>query len=179
MDQTEKTLLVASAGFSRANNVSLTKIAWALSAIMQKPENTIYHQLKTIDNSFDEELKSIYGIRNIANGMLDEEDADIPDDALESRLGEIVNVEVLTVKTFGAVCRVEDSTRTLLLHVSELADEFVDDVRKYIKEGDKVKAMLILNPRNELGLSTRKINSVAGEQDYKSLYRKEDSNVSS
>lgn len=172
MDQAEKTLLIAATGYSRSTNTSLTKIAWALSSIMQKPENNIYHSLKTIDNELDEELKNIYGIRRLAQQDEDGEE-DLVDDVLESRVGEIVTIEVLSVKTFGAVCKIEDTTRTLLLHVSEVADQFIDDVRKYIKEGDKIKAMLILNPKHELGLSTRKIKAISGESDYQELYKED------
>jgi len=175
MDNAEKTLLIASAGYSRSSNVSLTKIAWALSAVMQKPENNIYHKLKEIDNVLDSELKSIYGVRQLSNQLDQEEQEDLFDDTLESKVGEIVDVEILSVKTFGAVCKVEDSTRTLLLHVSEVADQFIDDVRKYLKEGDRIKAMLILNPKGALGLSTRKIKSVSsGEDDYRQLYQQKE-----
>ncbi len=155
MDQSETLLLIAATGYSRTNNISLAKIAWALSAIMQKPENNIYHKLKSLDVNLDKDLEKLYGIRDMIEP---DEEGDFIDDVLESKIGEIVNIEVLSVKTFGAVCKVEDTTRTLLLHVSELADQFIDDVRKYIKEGDRLKAMLILNPKGDLGLSTRKLN---------------------
>ncbi len=159
MEQSENLLLIAATGYSRSNNISLTKIAWALSAIMQKPENNIYYKLKNLDSNLDEELKKLYGLRNLSNEVEEEMDQDFIDDVLESKVGEIIDIEVLSVKTFGAVCKVEGSTRTLLLHVSELADQFIDDVRNYIKEGDKLKAMLILNPKGDLGLSTRKLNT--------------------
>jgi len=178
MDNAEKVLLVASAGYSRSANVSLTKVAWALSAIMQKPENNIYHQLKEVDDELEKELTNLYGTRELAEQLDQDDSEDLFDDTLESKVGEIVNVEVLSVKTFGAVCKVEESTRTLLLHVSEVADQFIDDVRKYLKEGDKIRAMLILNPKGALGLSTRKINALgSGEDDYRALYQQKELNV--
>lgn len=158
MDQAEKTLLIASVGYSRSNNINLSKISWALSSVMQKPENSIFSRLQKIDQEFDEQLKEIYGIRKIAKKLnVDEE---IIDDNLENRIGDILNVEVLSVKTFGAVCRVENTTRTLLLHLSEVADEFITDLRTKLKEGDTLQAMLITNPKEELGLSTRRIKAL-------------------
>jgi transcriptional accessory protein Tex/SPT6 len=158
MDQAEKTLLIASVGYSRSNNINLSKISWALSSVMQKPENSIFNKLKKIDQELDEQLKDIYGIRKMAKKLsMDEE---IIDDNLENRIGDIVNVEVLSVKTFGAVCRIEGTTRTLLLHLSEVADEFITDLRTKLKEGDIIQAMLITNPKEELGLSTRRINAL-------------------
>ncbi len=159
MDQSEKILLIAAVGYSRSSNISLAKISWALSSILQKPENTIYHKLKGFDMELDTELQELYTLRRLSDkvGDVDEE---IEDDSLESRIGDIVTVEVLSVKTFGAVCRIEDTTRTLLLHLSEVANDFITDVKDYVWEGDKIKAMLILNPKGQLGLSTRKINSV-------------------
>jgi polyribonucleotide nucleotidyltransferase len=164
MDQSEKILLIAVAGYARKHSVSLAKISWALSSIMQKPENNIYHKLRDIDLDLDDQLTKIYDVEELSDEVgdsigLDEED--IIDDLLESKVGDIVTVEVLSVKTFGAVCRVEDTTRTLLLHLSEIANDFITDVRDYVKEGQKLKAMLITNQKGQLGLSTRKINSVS------------------
>ena len=156
MDQSEKILLIAAAGYSRSNNVSLSKISWALSAVMQKPENSIYHKLKEIDGSLDEQLKDLYGVRNLLAGI-DDEVEKVEDDCLEDRIGEIVSIEVLSIKTFGAVCRVQGTSRTLLLHLSEVTNEFINDLGKHLKEGDQLEAMLILNPKGELGLSTRRI----------------------
>jgi len=158
MNHSEKILLIAAAGYSRSQNVSLTKISWALSSILQKPENSIYHQLKEIDDDLDTQLQEIFGLRRMAEVFGDQSEG-ITDDSLESRIGEIVMVEVLSVKTFGAVCKVEDTTRTLLLHLSEVANQFITDLREHLKEGDRIQAMLIMNPKNELGLSTRKLKA--------------------
>ena len=77
MDQAEKTLLIASVGYSRSNNINLSKISWALSSVMQKPENSIFSKLKKIDQELDEQLKEIYGIRKIAKNL--DMDAEIID----------------------------------------------------------------------------------------------------
>ena len=158
MIDAEKTLLIAAVGYSRSNNVSLTKISWALASIMGKQEHTIYHNLKEIDNSLDAKLKEIYGVSKLSADIADEHDF-IEDDRLEDRVGDIVTVEVVSIKTFGAICRVENSTRTLLLHLSEVADEFIADLSQHLKVGDKRKAMLIINPKWELGLSLRQARS--------------------
>lgn len=166
MDQSEKMLLIAATGYSRSHNVSLTKISWALASILQKPESNVYHTLKDIDIELDNDLQKMYGER-VYNFESDDESEEIHDDFLENMIGEIVDVQVLDIKTFGAVCRVENTTRTLLLHISEIANEFIDDVEKYLKRGDKLKAMLTLNPKGELGLSIKRLRSVKAEDDYK------------
>ncbi len=155
--QTEEQILLTSAvGYARVNSISLTKIAWALSSLLQKPENAIYHKLKEIDLDFDPTLFDIFGVPVTDYDKIPYEE-DIEDDYLESKVGEIVIVEVLEVKTFGVICKVENTTRTLLLHLSEIANEFINDVSKFFKKGDKIQAMLIINPKGELGLSTRKL----------------------
>lgn len=169
MDQAEKTFLIAAVGYSRSSNTSLTKISWAMASILQQPENNVYYKLKKIDDDFDKELKAIYGIRELASDA-EEEYEEIADDNLESRLGDIVNAQVLSIKTFGAVCKVENTSRTLLLHLSEIANDFVDDVRNYLKEGDRLKAMIIVNPEGKLGLSRRRVLLSSAEHEYKNFY---------
>lgn len=83
------------------------------------------------------------------------------EDLLEKHVGEIVKVRVLSVRTFGAICSVENTTRTLLLHLSEIADEYIDDVSMYLEEGDELFALLIMSKTtNRLALSTKGLGTV-------------------
>ena len=179
MDQDEKLLLVSASCFSRSRNVSLAKIAWALSSILQRPENHVFNSLKEIDINLDAELTKIAGVRKLAESYSELEEELMNEDRLEERVGEIVDVEVLSVKTFGAICKVEDSTRTLLLHLSEVANEFISDLNSLISKGDKFQAMLIINPKEELGLSTKKIGGIPqgirADSVYRELYQTKES----
>lgn len=176
MSNPENILMVAAVNYSRSENVSLAKVSWALSSLLQKPDGSVYYRLKEIDDNLEVEMKAVDTIKRTTENMVIGKDNHVienEDDALESRLGEVVNAEVLSVKTFGAICRVENTTRTLLLHISEMANEFIEDVRDKVKEGDTIKALLIINRKGELGLSTKRINWGLGEQDYRELYVQE------
>ena len=103
-----------------------------------------------------------------------EEDLVAKDDYLEQKIGEIVKVRVVSVRTFGALCAVEDTTRTLLLHLSEIADEYIDDVSMYLEEGDEFLAMLIMNKvTNRLALSTKRVGTVKRKKPRVGAYAEE------
>jgi predicted RNA-binding protein with RPS1 domain len=143
----ERELLTAAYKYAVKNEIPLTKVSWALSSVIDRPDNAIYHKLKGLDGEVEVELDQV-------PDRTEYKEVEAP---LEDRLGEVVKVEAVSVRTYGVVCAVEGTTRTLLLHISEVANEFIQDLAEYVEQGDKFNAMLIVNPQEELGLSTRRV----------------------
>ena len=76
----------------------------------------------------------------------------------EFRVGEIVEGEISKIMDFGAILDLGGG-KDGMIHVSELSKEFVKDVTKVVKLGDKVKAKIIrLEPNGRIGLSIKAMN---------------------
>ena len=60
----------------------------------------------------------------------------------ESIIGKIVEGEVTNVTNFGAFVRFSDSEEGLV-HISEISNEFVEDIAQYVKNGQKVKVKVL------------------------------------
>ena len=72
-------------------------------------------------------------------------------------VGEIYEGKVATIMEYGAFVDIAPGISGLV-HVSELADEFVKDVRKFVKEGDIVKVKLVSKERDgKLKLSIKQV----------------------
>jgi S1 RNA binding domain protein len=69
--------------------------------------------------------------------------------------GQIVEGTVVKITNYGAFIELPDN-RSGLVHISEIADTFVRDVRDYLKEQSKVKVKVLgLNDKGKLDLSIR------------------------
>lgn len=73
----------------------------------------------------------------------------------ELKVGDIVEGVVTGVIDFGAFVNVDGIEG--LVHISEISWERVEDPRKYIKVGDKVKAKIIAIDKDRLSLSIKQI----------------------
>ena len=149
MSEKERELYIAALRFLPESEASLAKMSWAIGSLVPKPDNIVYDNLKRlqgelfeVENGYEEEIREHYSRR-----------IEHEEDRLEDRLGEVVTVEVVAVKTFGLICRVEGTTRTLLLHISKIANTFVDDPANFAPVGDVFEAKLVLNPEGGLALS--------------------------
>lgn len=70
-------------------------------------------------------------------------------------MGSIVEGVITGITKFGAFVELPDKT-TGLVHISEIADEYVKDINEFFKKADKVKVK-VLNIENngKVGLSIR------------------------
>ncbi|HBB64813.1 MAG: polyribonucleotide nucleotidyltransferase, polyribonucleotide nucleotidyltransferase [candidate division WS6 bacterium GW2011_GWC1_33_20] len=74
-------------------------------------------------------------------------------------VGEIYDGKVASIMEYGAFVDIAPGISGLV-HVSEITDEFVKDVRKYLKEGDTIKVKLIAKDRDgKLKLSIKQVNT--------------------
>ena len=56
--------------------------------------------------------------------------------------GEIVNGKVTGITKFGAFVTLEGG-KSGLVHISEIADTYVNDIRQYLTEGQEVKVKVL------------------------------------
>jgi len=75
--------------------------------------------------------------------------------ASELEVGQIVEGTISGITHFGAFV-VLPNGRTGLVHISEVADAFVKDIKDYYKESDKVQVkVLSMDPNGKIALSIR------------------------
>src|SRR5438094_7790326 len=77
--------------------------------------------------------------------------------------GTIVEGTVVKITNYGAFVELPDG-RSGLVHIREIADTYVKDVRDYLKEQEKVKVKVLgLNERGKLDLSVKQALSRSEE----------------
>lgn len=69
-------------------------------------------------------------------------------------VGQIVEGKVTGITNFGAFVELP-SGQTGLVHISEVAEEYVKDVNHFLKQGDLVKVKVLALDNNKIGLSIR------------------------
>ena len=71
-------------------------------------------------------------------------------------VGKIVDGKVTGVTNFGAFVDIGEGKRGLV-HISEVAREYVEKIGDYVKEGDKVRVMVVsTEPSGKISLSIKK-----------------------
>lgn len=80
---------------------------------------------------------------------------------MQVEIGSIHNGKVTGVVAFGAFVEFAEG-QTGLVHISEVASEFVDDVNKFLKVGQEVKVKVVSVENNKIGLSIKKANENEG-----------------
>lgn len=72
--------------------------------------------------------------------------------------GNILEGKVVNITNFGAFVEIEGN-KTGLVHISEVADSFVKDIREHLKEEDKVKVKVIsIDDNGKISLSIKQAN---------------------
>jgi S1 RNA binding domain protein len=70
-------------------------------------------------------------------------------------IGSIVEGTVTGITHFGAFVSLPNG-KTGLVHISEVADAFVRDIKEYLKENDKVRVKILsLDEKGKIGLSIK------------------------
>ena len=79
-------------------------------------------------------------------------------------VGEVYEGKVATIMEYGAFVDIAPGISGLV-HVSEITDEFVKDVRKFLKEGDIIKVKLVSKDRDgKLKLSIKQVDDKPKEE---------------
>ncbi len=77
--------------------------------------------------------------------------------------GEILQCRVEKVLDYGAILGVLQSgvpTERGLLHISKIVEDYVEDTRDYLEEGDIIEAMVIPGADGKLSLSTKPLGGL-------------------
>lgn len=72
-------------------------------------------------------------------------------------VGAVVEGRVTGITHFGAFVELQPGV-TGLVHISEVADAYVRDIKDYLKENDHVKVKVINIDKGKIGLSIRQAN---------------------
>ncbi len=77
---------------------------------------------------------------------------------MQLEVGQIVEGVVTGITHFGAFVELPGG-KTGLVHISEVADAYVRDIKDYLKEKDKVKVKILsVDPKGKIGLSIKQAN---------------------
>ena len=74
---------------------------------------------------------------------------------MDPQVGTIVEGTVTSITKFGAFVALENR-RSGLVHISEIANTFVNDVHDYLEEGQKVKVLVLSTEGGKINLSIKK-----------------------
>ena len=86
---------------------------------------------------------------------LNEEEKEVPVEQ-----GNVVSVEVTSIADFGVFVRCSNGEEGLI-HISEVANEFVTNINKYVTIGQKVKVKVLgRNKKGKLEFSIKKVKNL-------------------
>ena len=74
---------------------------------------------------------------------------------MEPQVGTILEGKVTTITKFGAFIALEGG-KSGLVHISEIANTYVNDVRDFVQEGQEVKVKVLASENGKLNLSIKK-----------------------
>lgn len=73
------------------------------------------------------------------------------------KVGDILNGKVNNIKKFGAFVELPNK-QVGLLHISEVSDDYVEDIRDYLKKGQHIRVKVIeVKEDDQIRLSLRQI----------------------
>ena len=87
-------------------------------------------------------------------------------------IGSVCDGEVVNVTNFGAFVSI-DGKEEGLVHISEIANEFITDINQFVKIGQKVHVkVLARNKKNKLELSIKQVDQSSGSAPPKKFHAK-------
>lgn len=75
---------------------------------------------------------------------------------MELTVGAIVEGKVKSITNFGAFISLPEN-KTGMVHISEVANTYVSDIRQHLTEGQEVKAMVIAVEGTKINLSIKRL----------------------
>ena len=77
---------------------------------------------------------------------------------MELTVGAVLEGKVKTITNFGAFVALDDTT-TGMVHISEVANTYVSDIRQHLTEGQEVKVMVIGVDGGKINLSIKRLEA--------------------
>ncbi|MBH38485.1 RNA-binding protein S1 [bacterium] len=91
----------------------------------------------------------------------------------EEIIGKTVEGSITNITNFGAFVSIEGNEEGLV-HISEIANEFISDISDFVSVGDKVKVkVLARNQKKKLELSIKKADGISEKAPTKKVEKKE------
>ena len=75
---------------------------------------------------------------------------------MELTVGAILEGKIKSITNFGAFVALEEN-KTGMVHISEVANTYVSDIRQHLTEGQEVKAVVIANEGGKINLSIKRL----------------------
>ena len=77
---------------------------------------------------------------------------------MELTVGAVLDGKVKSITNFGAFVSLPEN-KTGLVHISEVANTYVNDIREHLTEGQDVKVMVICTEAGKLNLSIKRLEA--------------------
>ena len=77
---------------------------------------------------------------------------------MELTVGAILEGKIKTITNFGAFVSLPEN-KTGMVHISEVANSYVSDIRQYLTEGQDVKVVVIGLENNKVNLSIKRLEA--------------------
>lgn len=77
---------------------------------------------------------------------------------MELTVGAILEGKIKSITNFGAFVALPEN-RTGMVHISEVANSFVSDIRQHLTEGQDVKVMVIGTENGKINLSIKRLEA--------------------
>ena len=91
---------------------------------------------------------------------------------MQLEVGKIVEGKVTGITNFGAFIELE-SGKTGLVHISEVSNKFVKEIKDYIKEGDIVKVKIVnIMDNGKIELSMKQAETIAKPVEKKAFFER-------
>ena len=75
---------------------------------------------------------------------------------MELTVGAVLEGKIKSITNFGAFVALPDN-KTGMVHISEVANAYVSDIRQHLTEGQDVKVMVIGNENGKINLSIKRL----------------------
>ena len=82
---------------------------------------------------------------------------------MELTVGTVLEGKVKTITNFGAFVTLGDN-KTGMVHISEVANTFVSDIRQHLTEGQDVKVMVIGVDGGKINLSIKRLEAKSQQE---------------
>ena len=89
---------------------------------------------------------------------------------MELTVGEVVEGKVKSITNFGAFVSLPEN-KTGMVHISEVANAYVSDIRQHLTEGQDVKVMVIGTDNGKINLSIKRREPKPQREGSKPPYR--------
>ena len=77
---------------------------------------------------------------------------------MELTVGSVLEGKVKSITNFGAFIALPEN-KTGMVHISEVANAYVSDIRQHLTEGQEVKVVVIGNENGKLNLSIKRLEA--------------------